>query len=98
MVQKFVTLNATHNEITSSDNNLYNVCWFAHLLGRRWTWVRSSLTVDQGDVDESLGVLESLESSALWLLWLLLLVNLWSLRLNLTGTSQGTVNLTLSMS
>lgn len=67
----------------------------ANLLSRRWTWVRSSLTVDQSDVDKSLGVQKTLVSSTLWLLLLLLLVNLWSLRFNLTGTSQGTVDFTL---
>lgn len=54
-----------------------------------------SLTVDQGDVDESLSVQQSHVSSTLWGLWLFSLVDLWSLRLNLTSTSQGTVNLTL---
>lgn len=57
--------------------------------------VSLSLTVDQSDVDKSLGVQQSHVSSSLRLLWLLLLVNLWSLRLNLTGTSQGTVDFTL---
>lgn len=54
-----------------------------------------SLTVDQGDVDKSLSVQQSHVSSTLWGLWLFSLLDLWSLRLNLTSTSQGTVNLTL---
>lgn len=54
-----------------------------------------SLTVHQGDVDESSGVQQSLVSSSLRLLWLFSLVDLWSLRFNLTGTSQGSVDFTL---
>lgn len=47
-----------------------------------------------GNVDESSVVLDSLESSALWLLWLLLFLNLWCLRLNLSGSRQRSVYLT----
>ncbi len=54
---------------------------------RGWTWVHSSLTVGQSDVNESSGVQKSLVSSTLWLLWLFGLFDLWSLGLNLTSTS-----------
>lgn len=57
-----------------------------------------SLTVDQGDVDESLGVQQSLVSSSLRLLRLLGLLDLGGLRLNLTGTSQRSVNFSLKVS
>lgn len=57
--------------------------------------VSLSLTVDQSDVNKSSGVQQSLVSSSLRLLWLFSLVDLWSLRLNLTGTSQGSVDFTL---
>lgn len=59
--------------------------------------VSLSLTVDQGDVNKSLGVQHSHVGSTLRLLWLLGLLDLWSLRLNLTGTSQGSVNFTLNL-
>lgn len=46
-----------------------------------------SLSTDHvGDVYESSVVLDSLESSAFRLLWLLLLLDLWCLRLDLSGT------------
>lgn len=57
--------------------------------------VHSSLTVGQGDVNESSGVEQSHVSSALGLLGLFLLVNLGGLRLDLTSTRQRTVDLTL---
>lgn len=54
-----------------------------------------SLAVHQGDVNKSSGVQQSLVSSSFRLLWLFSLVDLWSLRFNLTGTSQGSVDFTL---
>ena len=52
-----------------------------------------SLATGHGDVHETAGVSDSLLRAALWSLLLLLLLNLWSLRLDLSGTSEGTVNL-----
>lgn len=54
---------------------------------RGWTWVHSSLTVVQSNVNESSGVQHSLVSTTLWFLWLFLLFNFWSLGLDLTSTS-----------
>lgn len=63
--------------------------------GSAGTRVRSSLSVGQSDIDETLGVQESLSSTALGLLLLLLLFNLRSLRLDLSGTSERSVNFSL---
>ena len=57
------------------------------LLLRRWTWVHSSLTVNKGNVNESSVVQHSLVGTASWALWLFGLLDLWSLGLDLTGTS-----------
>lgn len=105
-------------------------------LSGTWTWVRSSLTVGQCDVNKSLykndkilvsipfalyvdlppfknqtlinslmiyqnlltGVKHSLLSTTLWSLLLFLLFNLWSGGLNLTSTSERSVNFTLYQS
>ena len=47
----------------------------------------SSLTVNKGNVNESSVVQHSLVSTASWALWLLGLLDLWSLGLDLTSTS-----------
>jgi len=56
--------------------------------------VHLSLATGHGDVHETASVLDSLLCAALGGLLLLLRLNLGSLRLDLTGTSEGTVNLT----
>jgi hypothetical protein len=56
--------------------------------------VHLSLATGEGNVDESTGVLEALESTALGDLGLLLLLDLGSLRLDLAGTGERSVNFT----
>ena len=56
--------------------------------------VHLSLATSHGDVHETAGVRDSLLCAALGGLLLLLGLNLGSLRLDLTGTSEGTVDLT----
>jgi len=54
--------------------------------------IHLSLATSHGDVDKSTGVLHSLLGPALGLLGLLLGLNLGSLRFDLSGTSEGSVN------
>jgi hypothetical protein len=54
--------------------------------------VHSSLSASQGNVDETAGVLEALESTTLGGLLLLLGLDLGGLRLDLSGTSERSVN------
>ena len=56
--------------------------------------VHLPLATGHGDVDEAAGVSEPLLGAALGGLLLLLGLNLGSLRLDLSGTSEGSVNLT----
>jgi hypothetical protein len=76
----------------ASKNTLFFIT-FTPNLGR--VLVHLSLTVDKGNVDESSSVQESLLGSANRGLGLLLLLDLGSLRLDLTGTSDRTVLLSL---
>lgn len=46
----------------------------------------------RSDIDEAAGVCEPLLSTALWRLWLLLRLDLGSLRLHFSSTSEGSVN------
>jgi len=58
-----------------------------------WVGVHLSLATSQCDVNETTSVLESLQGASLGGLRLLLWLNLWCLRLDLSGTSEGSVNL-----
>jgi len=60
---------------------------------RGWVRVHLPLSTSQSDVDESAGILYSLLGTTLGGLLLLLWLNLWCLRLDLSGTSEGSVNL-----
>lgn len=68
------------------------MCWW---LGNLSSGVRVhlALATSQGDVDETASVSESLLRTALGSLLLLLLLDLRGLRLDLSGTSQTSVNL-----
>lgn len=52
-----------------------------------------ALATSEGDIDETTSVLKSLLGTTLWSLLLLLWLNLWGLRLDLSSTSEGSVNL-----
>jgi len=52
-----------------------------------------SLATGHRNVHEAAGICDSLLRATLWCLLLLLLLNLWGLRLDLSGTSEGSVDL-----
>jgi len=61
---------------------------------RGWVGVHLSLAAGHGDVDEAASVCDSLLRAALGRLLLLLWLDLWSLRLDLSGTCERAVHLT----
>jgi hypothetical protein len=84
-----VVLNRVRNPTYPDSANLFLTSRLGAGVG-----VHLSLATSEGNVDESTGVLEALESTALGDLGLLLLLNLRSLRLDLAGTGKRSVNFT----